>query len=344
MKATCPISGISYILSKPVRGHAIHPHPMLSSSIKVSQLNEWYLQDWIAGDLPEVETHLLGLAYLLKLPVESISLAVSGSESEFLEVTDKFWSGILEKLAKLATRLDGKVVSMRRLPKMVVNNETLRYIPDWLDTLSSELGAASMPISDKAKELNRSSYKVSSEVSGRTISQYLEPSEIDGIVLRALRNSPLASSEAKALPVILADWALKVTDFPAHSRTRWQRVIQTIFQEDFVNKILMSDITLEQVKAIEEHMQLNTPEHAVGTSHSSLLMQRLATVIPVLEDFAPAISSRKKVNEQALNDALMGGVGSGIGATKPDAPTGPKMTLAERLAARMSKIAAGGSN
>lgn len=340
MKVTCPISGISYVLSKPVRGHALSPHPMLSSSIKVSQLTEWYLADWAKGDLPETETHLLGIAYLLKLPVESVAMSVIASDE--LEVFDKFWSSIMEKLVKLATKLDGKVVAMRRLPKMVVNHQTLAFLPDWLETLASELGNASMPISDKAKELNRASYKVGTEVSGRTISQYLDTGEIDGIVLRALRASPLAASEAKALPVILADWALKVSDFPSHSRTRWQRVIQTVFQPDYVNKILMSDITLDQVKAIEEHMKLNTPAHAVGTSHSSLLMSRLAEVIPVLEDFAPAISSRKKVNESALNDALMGAAVNGA-TSGPLAgqSTGPKMTLAERLALRMTKIAQG---
>jgi len=199
-----------------------------------------------------------------------------------------------------------------------------------------------MPISDKAKELNRASYKAGTEITARGISQYLGAEEIDGIVLRALRDSPLAKAEAKALPVIIADWAAKVTEFPSHCNTKWQRIIQTIFDTDFVNKILMSDITLEQVKAIEEHMQLSTPAHAVSTSHSSLLMSRLAVVIPVLEDFSPAISSRKKVDEAKLNSALLGIEPSeiAVSANKP-VPTGPKMTLTERLALRMSGISKG---
>lgn len=339
MKVTCPISGISYAIACPVRGHSIHPHPMLSSGIKVSQLNEWYLADWAKGDLPAVETHLLGIAYLLKLPIESIGIANLDSNS--LPVFDTFWSATMEKLAKLATRLDGKVVAFRRLPKMVVNVDTIRYLPDWLDTLASELGNASMPISDKAKELNRASYKAGTEITARGISQYLGAEEIDGIVLRALRESPLGKAEAKALPVIVADWAAKVAEFPSHCNTKWQRIIQTIFNEDFVNKILMSDITLEQVKAIEEHMQHNTPTHAVTTSHSSLLMSRLATVIPVLEDFSPAISSRKKVNEDALNAALLGTESVSASVATNPVTTGPKMTLTERLALRMSSIGKG---
>lgn len=329
MKVTCPISGVSYILTAPVRGHATHPHPLLSSSIKTSQLHDWYLADWIKGDLPAIETHLLGCAYLLKLPVESVCITNFGMPAANY---DKFWSSNMERLAKLATRLEGKIVKARNLPRMVVNAETITNLPDWLGTLESQIAWDSMPVSEKAKELNRESYKVSTEVSGRTISQYLDSSEIDGIVLRALRASPLAKSEQKALPVILADWAGKVTDFPAHSRTRWHRVIQTIFQDNYIDQILMSDMTVEQVKAIEEHMKLNTPEHAVGTSHSSLLMQRLSVVIPVLEDFSPAISSRKKVDDAQLNAALMGE------SSKPAQSTGPKMTLAERLAARLANV------
>lgn len=331
MKVTCPISGVTYILTAPVRGHATHPHPMLSAGIKTSQLHDWYLADWIKGDLPAIETHLLGCAYLLKLPVESVNIVDASGN---LPVFDRFWSGNMEKLAKLATRLEGKVVKARNLPRMVVNADTITNLPDWLDTLQSQIQWESMPVSEKAKELNRESYKVSTEVSGRTISQYLDSSQTDEIVLRALRSSPLAKSEQKALPVILADWAGKVTDFPAHSRTRWHRVIQTIFQDNYIDQILMSDMTVEQVKAIEEHMKLNTPEHAVGTSHSSLLMQRLSVVIPVLEDFSPAISSRKKVDDAQLNAALMGETVKSATVQS----TGPKMTLAERLAARLAGV------
>lgn len=336
MKVNCPISGISYILTSPVRGHAIHPHPMLSASIKCAQLADWYLADWTKGDLPATETHLLGIAYLAKLPVDSIHLT-SVSDDALLSY-DKFWTGSLEKLAKLALRLEGKNAQFKRLPKMVVTSETLQFVPDWLDLLAAEIGNAGMPVSEKAKELNRASYKADTSVSGRTISQYLDEEQIDTLVLRALRNSPLASSEQKALPVILADWASKVTEFPEHSRVRWHRIIQTIFASDYIDKILMSDIKLDQIKDLEEHMRLNTPVAAVGTSHSSLLMARFDTVIPVISDFSPAISGRKKMDEGLLSAAL-------LGEDKPRAvSTGsqPKgLTLAERLAARMNKI---GSN
>ena len=337
MKVNCPISGISYVLTSPVRGHAIHPHPMLSSDIKCAQLADWYLADWTKGDLPPIETHLLGVAYLLKLPIESIGIVTMTDMT--LPVFDKFWSGIMEKLAKLALRLEGKNSKFKRLPKMVVTADTIQFVPDWLDLLAQELGNAGMPISEKAKELNRESYKVDSSVTGRTISQYLDAEQIDTLVLRALRNSPLASSEQKALPVILADWAIKVADFPEHSRVRWHRIIQTIFAHDYIDRILMSDIKLEQIKDLEEHMRLNTPVSAVGTSHSTLLMERFNTVIPVISDFSPAISGRKKMDEGLLSAALMGEDGKPVPRLASNAPKG--LTLAERLAARMNKM---GSN
>lgn len=331
MKVTCPISGISYSLTSPIRGHATHPHPMLSASITVPQLAQWYLLDWVAGDLPPLETHLLGCALLMRLPLESIQLPVM-TESK-LEQWDKFWSGNMELLAELAGKLEGRNKTFKHLPRLTVNGETISHMSDWLKTLHTELRIASNPISEKAKELNRASYKSISS-GGQTI--LLEPEEINGLVLRALKGSLLNNSEVKALPVILSDWALKITEFPEHSKMRWQRIVQTMFHSDFINQLLMSDINAEQCKALEEHLVMNTPDHAVGTSHSSLLMKRLREIIPVMEDLSPAISSRRKHNLDDVSAALFGTeqrpAGSGSGP-KQKAPT-----LAERLAARMTKI------
>ncbi|MNT87241.1 hypothetical protein D3C72_2276310 [compost metagenome] len=72
----------------------------------------------------------------------------------------------------------------------------------------------------------------------------------------------------------------------------------------------MSDVTVDMVQALEEHLILETPEHAVGTAHSSLLMKRIGEVIPVLQDFNPVISRRRKVDEDSLIDALMGTSGA----------------------------------
>src|SRR5690606_36595828 len=92
---------------------------------------------------------------------------------------------------------------------------------------------------------------------------------------------------------------------------------------------------------------LNTPAEAVGTSHSTLIMRRLGEVIPVLEDFNPVISKRRKVDEAELTAALFGdddksagGIGIGIGAnadSKPSAPATKPMSLAKRLAARLGR-------
>lgn len=341
MKVTCPISGIVSVLTTPIRGHAIHPHAMLSSSIKCQQLNEWYLETWAAGDLPVVETHLLGCAYLLRLPIESIGLPQMDDLK--LAQWDKFWASNMEKLAKLAARLEGKNSTFKYLPKLVVSVDTIEVLPEWIKDLEQEIRTASASVSEKAKELNRASYKANTETANNP-SKYLAEDQIDQVVRRALNKSPLSNNEAKALPVILSDWALKVTEFPEHTKMRWQRIVQTIFDADYINKILMSDIKLEQVKALESHLLVNTPPHAVGTSHSSILMARLAMVIPVFEDFSPEISSRKMGSQDDLLAALDGDSPApqqraSAASGTITANTGSKLTLGQRLAARMQEMA-----
>lgn len=340
MKVTCPISGIVSSLTTPIRGHAIHPHAMLSSSIRVAKLTEWYYEDWFTGSLPKTETHLLGCAYLLRLPIESMNIAPVTDYD--LDQWDKFWAANMEKLAKLAAKLEQKNKVFKGLPRLVVSSETMPVLPEWLKDVEAELAYSSQSVSEKAKQLNRESYKANSEAANNP-SKYLAEDQIEQVVRRALTGSLLTANESKALPVILSDWALKVTEFPEHTKMRWQRIIQTIFNPDYINLILMSDISLEQVKALEAHLLINTPAHAVGTSHSSILMKRLNGVIPVLEDFNPAISNRKKTNENDLISALDGdmsqqraSVASGTvtsinsGATKTKQPT-----LGEKLAARL---------
>lgn len=337
MKVTCPISGIVSVLTNPIRGHAIHPHAMLSSSIKCANLADWYLESWAKGDLPETETHLLGCAYMLKLPIESMNLPAMDSTS--LAKWDKFWSANLEKLAKLASKLENRDRSFKHLPRLAVTMDTISALPEWLKDLETEMSIASAPISDKARELNRTSYKAGVEGAANP-SKYLAEDQIEQVVRRALNGSLLTNNEAKALPVILSDWALKVTEFPDATKMRWQRIVQLIFDADYINKILMSDIKLDQVKALEEHLLLNTPAHAVGTSHSSILMARLAMVIPVFEDFSPELSYRRKGNQAELLAALDGDTESAVPRPVVSvlASSGPKKTLSRILAEKLASI------
>lgn len=334
MKVTCPISGIVTTLVNPLRGHTIHPHAMLSASITCAQLEDWYLAPWALGDLPETETHLLGCAFVLKLPIESMALPVMDAEK--LAKWDKFWSANLEKLAKLAAKLEGRDRKFKHLPRLAVTMDTISALPEWIKNLETEISVSSMPISDKARELNRASYKANSDGSADA-TKLLAPDQIDQVVRRALNNSPLSNNEQKALPVILSDWALKVTEFPDHTKMRWQRIVQLIFQPDYINKLLMSDIKLDQVRALQDHLMLNTPAHAVGTSHSSMLMSRLDMVIPVMEDFMPEISSRRKGNQEDILAALDGGESAPVARAQTPANSGIKQpSLLEKLAARLA--------
>ena len=336
MKVTCPISGIKYMLSNPVRGHASHPHPMLSSTISLQQLTEWYYLDWATGDLPAVETHLLGCAMLVRLPIKSIGLPVMTDDK--LEKWDKFWSANLEKLSRLAVRLDKKETRLSNLPQLVVDSESLALLPEWLKDLEAEINYHAAPVSEKAKELNRGSYKhiVESGASGAV--KLLDADELDALILRAMRGSPLSGNEAKALPVIVSDWARKVTEFPEHSKMLYQRIIQTIFDKDAINLVLMSNIKLEQVKALQDHLLMNTPAHAVGTKHSTILMDKLAEFIPVFEMFSPTLTSRRNLDDSDMMSALDGGEPVKVTSKAPAKVTGE--SLQAKLLARLASIQA----
>lgn len=354
MKAICPISGIKYTVTSPIRGMTVAPHPMLAGNIPVVNLIAWFMDDWAKGDLPKEQSHLFGLALLQKLPVHSIAFAPL--EESNLVTLERVWLANIEKLAKVAVKLEGRNREFRRLSRFVVSADTIGNLGDWIADLSTELSITSAPISEKAKELNRGAYKAIVDSSSASVAKLLEPEQVEALIVRALADSPLSSSEVKSLPVVMADWAAKVTEFPNNVASRWKRILEIVFHGDYINQILMSDVNLVQIKAMEEHILLNTPTAAVGTSHSRLLMARIAEVIPVIEDFNPTIVSKRKGSGDNLIDALMGGdgtcgvgVGNGAKETSPTkssvnsseiSPNKP-MTLAERLALRLANAKKG---
>lgn len=341
MKVTCPISGIKYNAEFFHRGAPIHPHPIFAESVTASKINDWYLSDWQDGKLSATETHLLGMALLCKLPINSLGLP----ELTDSQLTDlqKLWNANLERLSYCARKLDDRKWKLKGLPQINVTLESLGNLPSWISDIRTAIDTYSAPISDKARELNRGQYKVTDNQAGRNVVALLEPEQVDSLVTRALKGSPLSAGEQKALPVILSDWANKVTEFPGHTKMRWQKLVQLVFAPDFINQIFMSDMNAEQVKAFEEHMLLNTPAEAVGTSHSTLIMRRLGEVIPVLEDFNPVISKRRKVDEAELTAALFGDDDKPAPAKQSDtqstatAPVSKPISLAERLAARLGR-------
>lgn len=347
MKVTCPISGIKYSSEFFHRGAPIHPHPIFAESVTASKIYDWYLSDWQDGKLSATETHLLGMALLCKFPINSLGLPEL-TDSQLTEL-QKLWNANLERLSYCARKLDDRKWKLKGLPQINVTLESLSNLPSWISDVRVAIDTYSAPISDKARELNRAQYKVTDNQAGRNVAAMLEPEQVDSLVTRALKGSPLSAGEQKALPVILSDWANKVTEFPGHTKMRWQKLVQLVFAPDFINQILMSDMNAEQVKAFEEHMLLNTPAEAVGTSHSTLIMRRLGEVIPVLEDFNPVISKRRKVDEAELTAALFGdddksAGGNGIGAKATAVPSNSvstpatkPMSLAERLAARLGR-------
>lgn len=344
MKVNCNVSGVTYTLPSPAMGTSVSTHPMLSASIRTINLVQWYVGDWAKGNLDDSHVHLLGLALASKLPVDSI--AFPPMQERELEACAKVWHANIERMVRLAGKLESRGRKFRGLDTFRLGMDTIGNFPSWLSVLETCLSLSSEPISEKAKELNRASYKTLVETSAATVASLLEPEQVENMVLRALKSSPLSTSEGRALPVVLADWAAKVTSFPANVTTRWQKMIQVIFHTDYINQILMSDMSVLQIRALEEHLVLNTPIEAVGSSHSRLLMERLAAVIPVIEDFSPEIGGKRKssVGNAGVIDALLGSgevetktsVVAGTGAVTGTGTGAKPMTLSERLALRLA--------
>jgi hypothetical protein len=119
MKVTCPISGVNYDVSFPQAGISVAPHPLLSPTISVKVLTTTYLQQWAAGRFNQEETHLLGMAFILKLPLEASPVLGKRSAEQY----SAFWAKYMERVAKLAKRIDGKLDGNSRLFK---NLPTLR--------------------------------------------------------------------------------------------------------------------------------------------------------------------------------------------------------------------------
>lgn len=338
MKVRCPVTGVLYEVALSIPAFAKHPHPIVSPTVSLDKLLTYFWADWQDGKLSAEETHLFGMGVLMKLPVGTIDMK-DLTLAELIVLHAK-WDAVMERLVGVARKLDSRAIKLRGVPSFSVNYDNLTNLKEWIITINDALLVASAPISEKAKELNRASYKVSTNEAGRASAAMLEPEQVDSLVTRALRGSPLNTSEQRALPVILADWAQRVTQFPPSNTMRYQKLIQQVFAVDFVNTLLMNSINIEMVKSLEEHMLLNTPSEAVGTAHSTLIMRRLSEAVSVLEDFSPAVTKRRVISDDDLLAALEG-TDTPTAPAKTTNNSAPKQSLAEKLAA---KLAARGKN
>lgn len=358
MKVTCPISGIPYMVSLPIKGTSIHPHPILSQSISASQLSRTYLEAWSAGTLSTEEIHLLGVALVLKLPVEGTPEFPKSPAECYLP----FWSKYLERLAKLAIKLEGKETTL--LPKLRITPDSLPHLPHWIDTLHTEVSVLFSPISEEAKKRNRDSYRtflISSD-SASAKGTY-DQADIDSIITRGLKGSLLKGKESKDFPHLMAVWASNVGQFPTAYVTledgrkltidkHWRDIIAKTFMKDGIYEVLGGDITLADVDELLEYCYDEIP---VGTLHASCLFKKLEEVREVLEEFRgggakPARQrfEKYKGDENELLLLLQDSPtesGSGSGEARPiqksppaqTSPSEPQLSITQKLAIKLAE-------
>lgn len=291
MKVKCPVSGLTYTVDFPHFGTSTCPHPMLALS--ASALNETFLELHAAQQLSSELTHLLGLAYLTKLPVVEVPALPANSH----ETMHAFWLKNLEKLARVCTKLERKTF-LRPLPSIRATPETLPHLQHWLQDLEIELGQAAMPISDEARKLNSLAARSGVLTDNSSIH---EKDIVESIMLRGLRGAPLKGKEAKRFPELIADWAQEVGEFP-HTPVllpsgkriplaqHWHTIITAAFTKDGAGDLLDGDVSTGDIEELIEYCYDQIP---AGSIHATALWEKLTYLQENLEDYKARGSLRK---------------------------------------------------
>lgn len=358
MKLKCPISGLTYQSEDNLPGCITQIHPLLSEFTSPSYLAETYLPLWAAEQLDDSQTHLLALAFLMKLPLVSVPILPHASIAAFLP----FWNKHMEKLAKIACKLEDK--SFTQLPKLRITPDSLQFLSNQIDDLWTETNILFNPISEKARKLNKASYKsafLDSMEAAPQIGIY-DKDEINSIILRGMKGSPLSLRESKAFPQLVANWAASVGNFPLAYVTLesgkkvtimevWKNIIISAFSKDGIYRILEDNVTLADCEELLDHCYSEIP---VGTLHASELFKKLEVIQSVLEEFR-SLGKPQKIEkpkfdgtEAELLELLGTGEAGPVQAVPSDSSdsslsandnfTDSNMSLSQRLAVRMAQV------
>ena len=284
MKVYCPISGVSFTVDFPTDGHATYPHPMLSMPAK--QLTETFLGAWVKLQTTSELTHLLGLAYICKLPI----VALPKLPSDAHETMQPFWAKNMERLAKLACSLEGKALT-GKIPRVNVSADNLVFLEHWVSDLTAFWSARSQPITDAARKINsaNSTSVVTSPTKGSMTQE-----EIDSLIIRGLKGSPLTNKESQKYPELITRWVTNIAPFPVAKVTlpsgkkttitqHWQHIMETAFSKSGALDLLCEDVNLGDLEELLEHCYENIP---IQTGlMASLVWKKLEEVKSVLEEF-----------------------------------------------------------
>lgn len=211
MNITCPLTGVSYTVSG-IQGTAVDTHPILLMSART--LNNSYLADFAENKLSSEQIHLIGMAYIMKLPITM----AEDWKCPSVESLHAFWLQQLERIARIATRVEtygGK----RALPTFNLTTDSFPKLVSYAKTLEAVMSGKFLSIDgDTVRKLNAANFKKAQEAAANHKPEdnlhLLEDAEITDILLRGLRGSILDSHDSKVFPHLMADWACKAGNFP----------------------------------------------------------------------------------------------------------------------------------
>lgn len=357
MKVKCPISHVTYKTADLLGGSFTAPHPILSQTVTFKELKVTYLARWAAGTLDETDTHLLGTALLLKLPIEGKVEMPLVSPKNF----HAFWQDHMERLAKTVEFLEGR--EFTHLPKLRIHNESITSLKSHLTTLMDAARSLWSPISEEARRRNTrlandktiSLLELNSAIissRSRAADGYDEIHEkdtVDEILNRGLKGSPLTRSEARKFPTLIANWAAEVGEFPTAMVTlesgkkvsiaqHWKGIIEQAFQKDAVVSILSSDVNIGDVTELLEHCYTEIP---AGTLHASELFKKLEVLREVLDEFKSEGAPPKPAVFTGTQDDLLAAIsGESTEVSVQISPKEDGLTAAQRLAVKMAALKA----
>ncbi|MCY1413199.1 hypothetical protein D3C87_601150 [compost metagenome] len=290
MKATCPLSGLTFELPE-IKFHKelSAPHPFLSYPL--NEVLGFMLPRFSKQELADYELHLLGTYLVYKLPVERWGHPLLSKES--FSYWTSFWLANIQSLAATVKRLDGK--KPKDLPTFNVFSETgdkpLSNLPEWLKSANQCINDFYAPISDEAHKRNKEFRANLSE------EQFSSEAQCNAVIEKILRGSLSTPREKQKFPELIANWAAKVGDFPNSIfrdskgerktvRNFWKEIIANAFDLGTSGKgysnILTSDVTIADLEELQEHCQENIP---CGTLQSRALWEELDKLKEVIQEF-----------------------------------------------------------
>lgn len=283
MKLKCPISGVAWTVAQPLAGEGKAVHPMLSPCLSANYLSETYLPIWATGNMSLAEAHLLAMAFLLKLPLESTpELQVAHTHRLASTFTQS-----MQLLAKLAIKCE-TFSALKSLPKFRFNPNEPATLKSYLETLDGAIKVATASITPEARQANR-------------LARLLTTTDVDSILHRGLRGSPLTKRDRGTFQRGLLQFIERIKPFPTATILRkdgrkipqcqvWRDLLTTIFEEAGIYAIIGAGFTIDETEDLRDWLYDNIPN---DTTHASAIFKAVNEALDLLEEFYGHTYQRK---------------------------------------------------